>query len=527
MRTFPLVVVATLLSSLFFLPASASAQQLQCNPCSYNFGDVKVGTTVSYSLTLSNAGTRVLEITSKSKQGDAFSFNDFVLPVKIRPGASIALPVTFAPTAPGNTDGTLSLVTNDPKAPLSKMSFSGTGVSKAKPELTVSPATLNFGDVKVGSSATLQATLTASNSTVTITSDQSSNSQFAIVGLKLPIMVPAGDSISVTVQFTPSASGTANGTANFTSNAANSPTAVQLTGIGVAKAVAQLAISPASINFGNVKVGSSATLQATLSASNAAVTISADQSSSSQFAIVGLHLPVTIAAGKSIPVTLEFIASTAGTATGTVSFTSNAENSPTTAQLTGKGIANGNGQLQLSPASLNFGSVTLGSKATLQVSLAASVVAVTISADQSNSSEFAVLGLNLPVTIPAGNTIPVTIQFTPNASGTASGKVGFISNAANSPTIEQLTGTGVAQQSHSVSLSWNAGDNNAAGYNVYRGTASSGPFYEINSSLDPSTSYTDSTVDSGATYYYATTEVNAQGEESAYSNVAEAVIPNP
>jgi fibronectin type 3 domain-containing protein len=62
---------------------------------------------------------------------------------------------------------------------------------------------------------------------------------------------------------------------------------------------------------------------------------------------------------------------------------------------------------------------------------------------------------------------------------------------------------------------------------VYRGNAQAGPFQEINTALDASTNYTDYTVVSGATYYYVTTEVNAQGQESAYSNKVQAVIPNP
>jgi fibronectin type 3 domain-containing protein len=49
----------------------------------------------------------------------------------------------------------------------------------------------------------------------------------------------------------------------------------------------------------------------------------------------------------------------------------------------------------------------------------------------------------------------------------------------------------------------------------------------INTSLDSSTNYTDSTVVSGTTYYYVTTEVNAQGQESGYSNVVKAAIPSP
>jgi len=131
------------------------------------------------------------------------------------------------------------------------------------------------------------------------------------------------------------------------------------------------------------------------------------------------------------------------------------------------------------------------------------------------------------VTIPAGQSLQVTVQFTPNASGVATAKAGFISNAVDSPTVEPLTGTGVAQISHTVDLSWEPGENNAVGYNVYRGNAQAGPYHEINTTLDVSTNYADSTVVSGDTYYYVATEVNTQGQESGYSNVATAVIPNP
>jgi hypothetical protein len=179
----------------------------------------------------------------------------------------------------------------------------------------------------------------------------------------------------------------------------------------------------------------------------------------------------------------------------------------------------------VNPATLNFGNVRVGSSATLQGTLTARNASVTISSDPSTSSEFAILGLNLPITIHAGQRLPVTIQFTPNGSGTASGKAGLISNAVNSPTVEQLTGTGVAQTSHNVYLSWNASTSDAVGYNVFRGNAQGGPYQQINTALDASTNYTDYTVVAGTAYYYVTTSVNAQGKESAYSSPVEAVIP--
>jgi hypothetical protein len=81
---------------------------------------------------------------------------------------------------------------------------------------------------------------------------------------------------------------------------------------------------------------------------------------------------------------------------------------------------------------------------------------------------------------------------------------------------------------HTVSLNWKASSTaNVAGYNVYRGTASGGPFTKINSSLVLTTSYTDADVEVGETYYYVATAVDSKNSESIYSNVASATIPSP
>ena len=82
------------------------------------------------------------------------------------------------------------------------------------------------------------------------------------------------------------------------------------------------------------------------------------------------------------------------------------------------------------------------------------------------------------------------------------------------------------QTQHTVELTWNALPD-AVGYNVYRGTVSGGPYAMINSSLDATTTYNDSTVVSGNTYYYVATAVNSESQESGYSNQSQAVIPNP
>ena len=77
--------------------------------------------------------------------------------------------------------------------------------------------------------------------------------------------------------------------------------------------------------------------------------------------------------------------------------------------------------------------------------------------------------------------------------------------------------------SHTVSLSWTASSSpNVTGYNVYRGITSGGPYKKINSALILGTSYVDTTVQSGQTYYYVATAADVSSIESAYSNEAPA-----
>ena len=82
---------------------------------------------------------------------------------------------------------------------------------------------------------------------------------------------------------------------------------------------------------------------------------------------------------------------------------------------------------------------------------------------------------------------------------------------------------------HKVTLTWQAAAGSpgkaVASYNVYRGTISGGPYAQINSALDASTNDTDTTVQSGYTYYYVVTAVDSNGSESVSSSQVQAAIP--
>jgi fibronectin type 3 domain-containing protein len=106
------------------------------------------------------------------------------------------------------------------------------------------------------------------------------------------------------------------------------------------------------------------------------------------------------------------------------------------------------------------------------------------------------------------------------------GSVTVSSNASNSPDIITFTGTGVALVNHSVSLSWTASTSaNVTSYNNYSSTRSGGPYTRLTATPSSTTTYTDTTVQTGQTYYYVVTSVDSNNVESAYSTEVSAIVP--
>jgi hypothetical protein len=109
--------------------------------------------------------------------------------------------------------------------------FKGTGTAAAG-QLTVTPTALSLGSVVVGTSGTASGSLTASDANVTVVAASSNNAVFTVGGLSLPTTIPADQSASFTVTFSPQTTGAASATLNFTSNAQTSMTTATLTGTG-------------------------------------------------------------------------------------------------------------------------------------------------------------------------------------------------------------------------------------------------------------------------------------------------------
>jgi ASPM-SPD-2-Hydin domain-containing protein len=387
----------------------------------------------------------------------------------------------------------------------------------ATSHLTCSPYSLYYAGVAIGRSETLLVTVTNSGpASVTISRVSVSNARFEVTDMTLPKILAAGESADVQVAFAPKETGWAGGSVTFTSNASNPTLSLTVGGSGVTSD--EVTASPASVSFGDVPVGAHSTQTVVLTNTRtSSVTLTNVQTTSDQFSLVGAKFPLTLAGGQSVKLSATFTPQVVGLTGGSALVSG-----PTmTIPLEGTGLGLSMPQLAITPATLGFGNVAVGTTEKLTLGLKASGGSVTISSVSSSNSQFAVPGGVFPLTVPVGLELTLDVTFTPKSNGESSAALSFDSNAASSR-FEALSGTGISPQ---VSLSWTASTSQVKGYNVYRKLSASSSYTKINSSLDPDTNYTDTAVARGATYYYATTAVNSSGTESAYSNPVAITIP--
>jgi hypothetical protein len=287
----------------------------------------------------------------------------------------------------------------------------------------------------------------------------------------------------------------------------------------------QLICGVAGLQVGEVVVGQASSKLVTITnRGRTNLTVLSAASTGAEFSLNGLDLPLSLAAGASYTFSVTFAPEKSGRVDGSISIVSEAPKQTLTIRLSGTGRVTG--QLEVTPAAIDFGDARVGLATTEKGQLTARGANVTVSSTRISSEEFRLGGLSLPFTIPAGHSVPFTITFVPRDRKNSSAIVSFASDAKNSPTDQGVTVHTVEPVQHKVKLAWKASSSkHIVGYNVYRGNRSGGPYKKINDVLDPNTRFTDLTVTAGKKYYYVATAVNSRKRESHHSKQIQVVIP--
>ena len=222
------------------------AQSLQAaislTPSSANFGSVTVGSTNSQTIRIGNTGNGVLTITQASVTGTGFSTSGLTLPLSINPGQTSTFNAQYQPSAAGTASGSIAIVSNAPTSP-SALALTGNGVA-ATQILSVSTNTVSFGNVNTGASSTLPVTVTnTGNSNVQISQIAASGVGYTLSGAGVPVTLTPSQSLTFSVIFSPTATGSVSGSVTITSNATGSPSAITLSGSGVVAVTHSVSLS--------------------------------------------------------------------------------------------------------------------------------------------------------------------------------------------------------------------------------------------------------------------------------------------
>lgn len=422
---------------------------LSISPTSIDFGNVPVGTTTApQTVTLSNTGNASLTVDPLTAAAAPFARAGGTCsapPITLTAGSSCTLTYTFAPTVTGAANQTLTVTSSGTGS--GTIALTGNGVQG---NLTITPGSVNFGSVNVGTPSAEETVTLANTGTATldVTALTAAAAPFARTGTgtcsaSLPITITAGSSCTLTYTFTPAVVGPASQNLTVTANAPGSGT-IALSGTGVA---AEFSVTPNPVAFGNQVVGTtSGPLIATLAnTGTGSLSVTALPDPAAPFARTGgtcAAAPFTLAPSTSCTVIYTFAPAAVGPATGSVAIGSSV--GPVALSLTGTGIQ---GNLVIAPATVPFGNQPIGSTSAPQsVTLSnTGTASLDVTALTTAAAPFAraggTCGASPPITLTPGGSCTLTYTFAPTATGVANQVLTVTANAPGSGTIT-LSGTG-------------------------------------------------------------------------------------
>ena len=198
--------------------------------------------------------------------------------------------------------------------------------------------------------------------------------------------------------------------------------------------------SPSSVSFSPQALGTTSTSKAVkLTNTGASVNINSIDTTGS-FAVLSTTCGTPLNSGASCVVNITFNPSTAGAQTGSLAVNDSAPDSPQTVALSGTG----NLPLSISPASLSFGTVTVGHTS------AAKTVTLTNNESSSLNLSFNTVGnyaINSPATT-CGSSLAskakcnIGLTFTPTSNGSINSALAITDTTGFSPQLVALSGTG-------------------------------------------------------------------------------------
>ncbi|WP_242343505.1 choice-of-anchor D domain-containing protein [Anaeromyxobacter terrae] len=455
--------------------AAAPAPAIALNPTSLAFGTVTVGTSKALATQIQNTGNAPLNVTGVAPcpgTPAVFTWTP-ATPIAVAAGGSTSLTVTFAPTTAAAlpAGACLAVTSDDPARPTVNLGVSGTGAAAPAPGIVLSPTSLAFGTVTVGTSKTLAAQVqNTGNAPLNVTGIASCAGTPAVFAWTpvAPFTVPAGGATALNVTFTPTSTGSLPAGACLaiaSDDPAHASVNLGVTGTAAATPAPAIALSPTALAFGTVTVGTSKSLTTQIqNTGNAPLNVTGVAPCAGTPAVFtwAPATPVAVAAGASTTLTVTFGPTSAGALpSGACLAVSSDDPARPTVDLnvSGAGATVTAPAIALDPTSLAFGSVTVGTTKTLSTTLRNTGNAplnVTSIARCNKTSAAITWSPAAPLTIEAGASTTLDVTFAPTSAGALANNacLAVSSDDPANPTVALgLSGTGTTQATPAIALS--------------------------------------------------------------------------
>jgi uncharacterized protein (TIGR03382 family) len=413
----------------------------QILPGGWTFETVPQGAVYTLPVRIRNSSPVTRTVTSVTSDDDEFTIADLV-GTTLAPSEVVNRLLTFTATTLGRRIGNVTLEFDTGQGEIAQ--YAANVIASPWFELVTADAVagdgrLDFGTWRVDAPA-IEKTFTIINHTE---QERGLNEcfglgepQFELVG-ECPFSIAPGASVTRTIRLTPATVGDLQQVIEFPIGAGE----IIMVQLDARIVDHQLALSRSQVAFAGALRGDSA--RQTIAITNVAATpitvpivVTGDA-----FALVGQD-SITLAAGASADITVEFQPTTAGSHSGTLELGTTGDRDHVMVPLVGTARP----PMVQCDTALKFGDVRVGStaEATLTIHSLETTGALTIKEIVTDHAEFAVTPLSDPVLGPDA-TISIAVQFTPTTSGSQAGQLLVFRDGDVTPiAVVDVTGNGLA-----------------------------------------------------------------------------------
>ena len=441
-RSAQLGIAASAQGSPFLVALTGSAvspPQLTLTPTSLAFpSTTQNSTSQPQNITVGNSGGQTAQLGAESVSGD-FGITASNCPSTLAPGSSCTVGIVFKPTAAGSRSGLFTLASTSAPNGQVTAALSGNGIAAA--QMSLSPASLAYGAIAVGGSASQTATLSNGGGSPATLSAISATGDYAVTGGSCSVgeSVAVGSSCSVIVTFSPTALGSRAGTLSVSSNGLPATVQTALNGSGATPA--SLAPSPSAVAFGPVALGTSAAQTiAVTNSGGAPASLGTPSASGAGYSVGSNGCGTTLAGGGSCSIEVVFTPAALGESKGTFTLPGQFSSSPVTVALDATGAAS---VLSLQPSPVTFASQVAGTTSSQTVTVT-NVASGSVALGPPSVSGGFTLSSACGASLQPGASCTLQVSFAPTAAGAYSGTLAVPTPGDGGPATDALSGTATA-----------------------------------------------------------------------------------